>query len=171
MLLCWKYFIQNGGGIQYFTVFENTGCDYVIIQFRNFSNILKILYKSLTVLLLMTTTARKMDFDQGNWTNFEEQAKQNFMSSFHETDFFLASTALNIAIILSKSSFKATYRTIPWVLFGLSRDSCWFSKLSENVYFFIGILYVWARNMYHQYSTFSNLRSEAQVVLISQRNL
>jgi len=54
-----------------------------------------------------------MDFDQGNWTNFEEQAKQNFMSSFHETDFFLASTALNIAIILSKSSFKATYRTIP----------------------------------------------------------
>jgi hypothetical protein len=60
----------------------------------------------------MTTTARKMDFDQGNWTNFEEQAKQNFMSSFHETD-FLASTALNIAIILSKSSFKATYRTIP----------------------------------------------------------
>ena len=53
------------------------------------SKYLKIIeISSLTVLLLMTTTARKMDFDQGNWTNFEEQAKQNFMSSFHETDFF-----------------------------------------------------------------------------------
>lgn len=110
-------------GYNILTVLKNTGCDlwgfwnFQILSL-SFSNILKIL--SLTVLLLLTTTARKMDLDQGNWRNFEERANLNFKSSLYETNKHLSlnwALKLPLFFLNTKCSLKATYRTIPCVNF------------------------------------------------------
>jgi len=124
---------------------------------------LKIL--SLTVLLLMTTTARKTDLDQGNWRNFEERANSNFKSSFHETKIILSlDWALNChkMLFLHKTQLKGNLsdNSLSFYL-GCHRDSCWNPHTLLRKRFFLGILY---RLKWCIYASFTHIRKDEILV-------
>jgi len=87
----------------------NTGCDFR--NFKLFQHFEKIL--SLTVLLLLTTTARKMDLVKEIGEILRNEQIKILSLPFMKQTFSLY-WALKIAIIFTlKRSLKATYRTIP----------------------------------------------------------